>query len=742
MLASGCGRHTVEIVKNQKTDYRIVIIAGAPAYTLKAANELQSYLEKISGVQVPVVEDTSAVTGREILLGHSSHLSGLMNNRYDSLKDDGFRVFTKGNTLVFEPGAGEKALLYAVYDFLENKLGCRMYAPDAIVIPHRENIRLKRFDYTCNPFFTMRETLHRFPNISQQYADWHKLQNRADADSNWGMFVHTLGRLVPADKYYRKHPEYFAEINGKRVADGQLCLSNPEVFHIVVDTLRKLMAAKPNAIYWSVSQNDNYNFCTCDKCRAIDSEYHAQSGSVLSFVNKVAAQFPGKIISTLAYQYSRQAPEGIKPLPNVNIMLCSIECNRSIPLADDPGEAGFRKDMEDWGRLTHNILVWDYVVQFRNYMDPFPNLHVLQPNVQYFKKNGCTMMFEQGSSLNVTEFHELRTYLLAKLLWNPDVNIRAVRTDFLNGYYGPASPYIASYIDLMQDELVKSKTRLDIYGYPFSAIHSYLKPELLPRYEHYFAQARQAVANDSVYLKRVVRASLPLEFAILDISLHHVNDTLSWFRKSPDGLVPREDLLKRLDTFVRLCGENHIEKLEESGFSPEEFRERVREFIQKGSCRNLAYGKPVTLLTEYSRQYDAGGAAALTNGLLGLMDYHYNWLGFHGDDMVAVIDLQKNTTLKNIRCDFLQEPLSWIFLPTEVEFWGATKENSFTLIGKSVNTTPQDKGKTIIQTFSCPVNNKKYRWIKVVAKSLKTCPVWHRGYGNPCWIFCDEVIAE
>ncbi len=118
--------------------------------------------------------------------------------------------------------------------------------------------------------------------------------------------------------------------------------------------------------------------------------------------------FPDKIISTLAYQYTRSAPKNVKPLPNVNIMLCSIECNRSMPIAKDPSSASFVKDIKDWTKLTGNILIWDYVVQFRNYISPFPNLRVLQPNLEFFADNGCRLMFQQGSGAALSEFVELR----------------------------------------------------------------------------------------------------------------------------------------------------------------------------------------------------------------------------------------------------------------------------------------------------------------------------------------------
>ena len=97
-------------------------------------------------------------------------------------------------------------------------------------------------------------------------------------------------------------------------------------------------AERPEADFWSVSQNDTYAPCECAACRALDEAEGGHSGSILAFVNRVAAEFPDQTLSTLAYQYSRSAPRALRPLPNVSIMLCSIECDRSRPIAEITAE--------------------------------------------------------------------------------------------------------------------------------------------------------------------------------------------------------------------------------------------------------------------------------------------------------------------------------------------------------------------------------------------------------------------
>nr|MBK9652488.1 DUF4838 domain-containing protein [Bacteroidota bacterium] len=310
--------------------------------------------------------------------------------------------------------------------------------------------------------------------VDDEYREWHKLMRHFpnDSSSQWGMWVHTFNKLVPEEKYFDSHPEYFSFYGGKR-QPAQLCLSNNEVFEILVKNLETEMQIKPNAKYWSVSQNDNYGFCQCEKCSAIDSVEGCHSGSIIRFVNKVAAMFPDKIISTLAYQYSRSATKITKPSNNVNIMFCSIECDRSKPIASDKSAGSFAYDFENWSSLTTNILIWDYVVQFSNYVSPFPNLNVLQSNIQFFHSNGVRDIFEQGSSGNWSDFGEMKAYLISALLWNPYINVDSLCTDFANGFYGKAGKALMQYHYALEKNLDNANVMLDIYGNPVSPVKTH-----------------------------------------------------------------------------------------------------------------------------------------------------------------------------------------------------------------------------------------------------------------------------
>lgn len=741
VLFASCTKKEIAVVKNGVSGFSIIIPENAGEKEKLAAAELKKYLERLTGAHLRILTDKAPEKESEFNIGKTNrYFSSGLDDVTAGLRNDGFIIRSEGNR-IFIAGKSETGTLYGVYTLLDDYFGCRKLSAEVTLIPLKHDLILEPLDKTFEPAFDYRELHMPDPRKDELYRNWHKLKLKEGPDE-WGMFVHTFDDLVPPEKYFASHPEYFSHLNVKRIPDGQLCLSNTEVFDIVVEGLKERMAEKPEALYWSVSQNDTYKPCECDECKKLYQQYGGYSGAMIWFVNKVAEQFPGKVISTLAYQYTRQAPTGIKPADNVNIMLCSIECNRSRPLANDSLSASFRKDMEDWCNLTDNIFMWDYVVQFRNLISPFPNLRVLKPNIQYFRDKGIKMMFQQGSGGLISEFYELRQYLIARLLWDPDADADVLMDDFVYSYYGSAGDFIMQYINLMHDALENSGGNLGIYGYPFDGINTYLTPELIGDYEEIFDNAESIVHNQPQYLERVNMARLPLEFAILDISLRDVDENLTFFRKTDNGWEVRQEMLDRLDRFTELAIRNSVTRFWEHGNPPEEYRETVRQFVLGSRQPSLSLEKPVELLTEASPKYPAGGGNALTDGLKGINDYHFNWLGFEGPDMVAVIDLQDNKHVSSVKMDFLQEIKSWIFLPISVKVEVSDDGALFREIAKMQNKVSEEKDGTFTETFEAHFSSLKARYIKVTAVNRGACPEWHPGAGQPSWIFCDEITVK
>nr|WP_319397594.1 DUF4838 domain-containing protein [uncultured Carboxylicivirga sp.] len=737
LLLTGCNKVSplVSVIDNNQSDYVIVVADDADSLTNKAAIQLQEFLYKVSGVKLAIDTHKQDDCGN-IFIGNEWITSSILG--LDTLKEDGFVIRIKNDSIVLSGNSG-KANLYAVNTFLEEYVGCNMLTPTEYFIPQKETIAIKEGLKAFEPDFSLRKLCFDDDEF-YDYKNWNKLE---DLDE-WGLFVHTFQHLLPPEKYYDSHPEYFSLVGSHRLKDGQLCLSNPGTIKTLIENLRHMMAQHPEKKYWSVSQNDCFNYCQCEDCKAMYKKYGTISGAYIHMANQIAAEFPDKVISTLAYNFTRSAPKNIKPLPNVNIMFCSIECNRSMPLADDERSADFVKDMEDWSRLSDNIFAWDYVVQFKNYLTPFPNFSVLQPNLQFFKKHGVKIMFEQGSGHNWSDLNELKQYLLSKLMWDVNVNTDSIINDFITKYYGDAAPYVRSYFDRTQQNLKKYQTseRLDIYGFPADYIDSYLAPAYLKEYKAIMDQAEDAVKGDSMYLKRVLRARLAVDFAYLDIALNKEPEGISYFDRSGDTITIRQDMLDYLDSFTKNSVATGAVNINERLFKTEEYRKYVLNKLHRITATNKAKGRNIEILTQYSEKYPVGGGKALNDGIVGELDFHQKWLGFEGHDMVALVDLEENQQVTEVSMNFLKAINSWTFLPIEVKVEGSVDGESFRTLGV-IKTSDKDRG-FLVQSVPYVVTfqSTAIRYVKVSASSLKQCPKWHRGYGNPCFMFIDELIVE
>ena len=330
-------------------------------------------------------------------------------------------------------------------------------------------------------------------------------------------FVHTFFPLIPPDKYFKDHPEWFSEIDGKRKYErAQLCLTNEEMQKELVKNLKERLRSNPAATIASVSQNDWHGYCQCSKCAAINKEEGSPAGSLLRFVNSVAAdieeEFPNVAISTLAYQYTRKPPKNVKPRHNVIVRLCSIECSFSKPLSDERNKQ-FRDDIVGWSKICNRLYIWDYTTNFRHYVMPHPNLRVLGPNVKFFTDHNVKGLFEQGAYQSYgSEMAELRAWVLAKLLWDPTHDGEKLVEEFIDGYYGAAGPHIKAYLKVTHDAVEASGEWLGCFS-PHTA--KFLSFETLSKGWEHLKAAEEAVKDEPDLCFRVQVAQLPVMYVFM-----------------------------------------------------------------------------------------------------------------------------------------------------------------------------------------------------------------------------------
>lgn len=452
----------------------------------------------------------------------------------EGLGNDGYHIISQEGA-IYILGGDVRGTLYGVYSFFESYAGCRWFTAEVSRIPKRHVFEIPLIDETYVPPLFYRDAYFytaydwRFAARNKLNGTDCRLNERHGGKIDIGLgLAHTFQVLVPQEEYFNAHPEYFPLVNGKRRQGdyNQLCLTNPDVLAITIEKVKNLFRENPNALICDVSQMDCYpghdHHCECEACQAIAREEESEAGPVIRFVNAVADavadEFPGRFIYTLAYSYTVKPPKHTRPRDNVMICYCigqhctshTIEgCTKK----NDDGSGIYdtvKNQLSTWSKISNRLFVWDYIVNFSNYLPPFPNLHTLQDNIRFYMKNHAAGVFSQGSYQGRgCECQELKAYLVAKLLWNPDIDVDITINEFLCGVYGGAAPHLRAYIDALEQQVENLGLHFALREEPSPDFYT---PEFVAKLDGFLDQAERAAETDEI-LHRVKAFRMSLRYA-------------------------------------------------------------------------------------------------------------------------------------------------------------------------------------------------------------------------------------
>ncbi len=551
---------TITLLKNGQPAYQIVVPDNPSTIDQKAASMLKSALDAGTGKSFKIVKENSYRGGPALSLGKTKLYKKSGLKPAIKLHEDGYMLKVKGNNIFFI-GGSMRASISPVIAFIEEDLGGRLYSrQDDIQMPTLGKTQtIVSREYA--PKITLR-AMFQFESFDKEFQLFNRVGTGTSSYDRvpqaWGgsiklpkeFFVHTFATLLPNNKYFDAHPEYFALVNGKRMPQGhgggaQMCLTNPDVRRIVTArVLKELKTLHPYKLF-DISPNDTSGgFCQCDKCQAIAKREGSESGPLLDFVNAIAREvkkkYPEVKITTLAYLESNKPPKNIRPDDNVIIRLASSNASFKYPMFFDEEVPEFYNNMMDWQRLGAKLFIWDYVVDYKAWPMPRPNLQVIDQNINLFAKNSVYGLFLQSSHYGVGENQgKLRAWVYAPKMWNPSRRTVDLIRDFNYGYFGKAGTLMQQYSDLLESEWSNfhdNHTYKDSKKYPMKFI---FRDKFYPKARKIFEDALKLAANDPK-----LKAKIELEFiSILFYRLEKV---------PPKNKADRENYIKDLETFTKL----------------------------------------------------------------------------------------------------------------------------------------------------------------------------------------------
>jgi len=521
----------LDLARNGRALMPIRVRSDAGGTELHAAQELAAYLEKISGASFEI--EIGAGPGPAIEVGWTDAIlaAGL---DVDALGAEEWIVRTVEDHLWLTGGA-PRGTLYAVYHFLEDDLGVRWWTPWDETLPSQKRLRVGALERQGEPVFAYRDlfgvrgsiAFHGHNRLNGHYS---RLPESWGGSLRFGppFHVHTFDRRVPASIWFKKHPEFFSEIEGFRFGgEAQWCLTQEALLDVVEQDIRDsirigerdaLRDGQSQPVFYDVSQNDWGRPCTCEPCSKVVREEGSQSGPLIRFVSslaeRIAADRPDLKISTLAYHYTTEPPHEARAGDTVLVRFTDLFQRDFAHALEAPSNTAVRSTIRAWARRAEHLQIWDYRVTFHEDGDlPRADHAFLGEQFRFYADLGVEGVFVQTEFADVADMRDLEVWLTAKLLEDPYRDSAALTRRFLRGYYGPAAGPIGAYLEDLNRAVDGSAVRLG--SAPAANAFEWLDSSLIERAQRRFAAAERRVAGRAELPERVRGARVALDRATL-----------------------------------------------------------------------------------------------------------------------------------------------------------------------------------------------------------------------------------
>ena len=277
------------------------------------------------------------------------------------------------------------------------------------------------------------------------------------------------------------------------------------------------------------------------------------------------------------------------------------------------------------------------------------------------------------------------------------------------------------YFDYYQSEDIASEP-MCIGGYlPVERVYEFqpLPEELTPEQQKHIIGVQANIWTEYIaHFWHVQYMALPRMEALTEIQWNNPQE------RDFDAFVERCRHMVQLYNLYHYTYADHI-------FNPQVWADTVE--------ANLATRKPISLRQQPAEKYTYEGASLLNDGNLGRGAYNSGrWLGFCGYPLDAIIDLEQPAEMQHIRFHALVNKGAWIYNPSQVKVLVSDDGETFHEVAQKdipISTWEDRDGIFVYEVDFEPVTAK---FVEVVISGYDL-PEDHSGFGNPAWIFVDEI---
>jgi hypothetical protein len=599
-------------------------------------------------------------TGQYLKIERSNSLNKNYNYivlRVNPTQKEDYCIYKKDRNINIQATTNQN-LIYAINSFFKKYTPLRFKEKNKKRIEntvHNEINIPKEFSYCSSPDFEYREPYFS-SNFNPNFRAWNKTNY---LELEWGLWGHNLHKIL---KDYTLPESAYAKIGFSR-NKKQYCFTSDTLFKYVNEKIGNIYASDNALNKYMILPNDNTIVCTCSTCKAVGNTTTDAAPAVFNFLNSLARNHKNLSFFTTAYVTVKEIPR-FKAAKNVGIFYSIIDIQKGVPLEDSKYFKKFESDLKRWSAYVNNVYIWDYVVNFDNYFDMYPSLKVTQKNLKLYKQLGVNGVFLHGSEYDYSTFQDLKSTIIAKLLWNTNVNV----DDEIENYFHEKFPKklagaLANYYSFIENSFFTNKTELSIYSGINKSVNKYLDPKVFFSFYDEFDSNTERNKYDKDFLK----VATALSFLKLEIMRANGIGTYGFatINSNKEIIVKNETaiLLDKLTAFSRSSG---LKTYTETKYQIEEYIASWRKTIYKYHKRkHYFYKQPFHVLSMLDEDYK--NKKVLNDGTFGLKDYNTNWHISSIDDLTLKIERKFINKSKKITFSFLQDRKHAIYYPSVIE---------------------------------------------------------------------------
>ncbi|WP_277131693.1 MULTISPECIES: DUF4838 domain-containing protein [Bacteroides] len=606
----------------------------------------------------------------------------------DPTAQEGFRISHKGADIKLT-ASDDRHMLWLQYQLIK-KISKEDPRIDGSDLPPA----LLNLTDTCGTFAFDYQSIYSPAGLNSDYTGVMGLNN---FDDSWGIWGHNLRKVLGdnTDKVY-------ATIHGK-TDDSQLCFSSPEMYTQIEDYIVNNFGEKGNSRF-VIAPDDNPYACTCASCTALGNSEKNATPAVTELVLRLAQRFPRHFFFTTSYLSTQQATD--KQLPaNAGVMVSAIDFPLRRIDSKDAQEKKFAQQLENWKKVTKNIYIWDYINNFDDYLTPFPILKIARQRLQFFKKNGASGIFFNGSGYSYSSFDEMRTFVLSALLINPEQVVDDLIRNYFNQEYPVSKKWLSDYyIDL--ENSAQSGKKLGLYAGIRESEGAYLNPE---KFIKFYDEMGDFVSDaKGKERKKLHELQTALSFTRLEMGRDHSYDAYGYAKRNGKEIQTVPQARKWVTQLKEHKAFSGMEYYNESANEIDYYIKEWEQYILASDIKKDLF---LGITPSSTPKTNKNSLKRLTDGTHGLPDnYHCGWIIFPQEECTIDLPVKGINESGTVYISFLNLPRHRIYAPQQIE---VSRDGASY---KKINLSPDDsveKGEMVKAVVPVDLNGTELLSIKI-----------------------------